>query len=91
MKPILAQCHNPFFVSAAFGIGKKNMDDDSATAAAASDVPIDFDDPELLSAMEIFANMSPDEMEDTMNAMKDLLGNDPETVAAINQVMQEIP
>lgn len=81
-------------MTAAFGIGKKNRDDDSAAAATAEsdgDPLVDFDDPELLNAMEIFANMSPEEMEETMNAMKDLLGNDPETVAAIDQVMQEIP
>lgn len=47
-------------------------------------------DPELLAAMEIFAGMSPEEMEETMNELKEMLGNDPETLAAINEVMEEM-
>ncbi|CAB9518984.1 expressed unknown protein [Seminavis robusta] len=48
-------------------------------------------DPELLAAMEIFAGMSPEEMEETMKELTQMLGDDPETLSAIRDVMKEIP
>jgi len=79
--------HCPVF--AAFGFGKKK---DGDTAASQHDEPlVDLEDPELLNAMEIFANMSPEEMEETMRELKEMLGDDPEALAAMEQVMQEIP
>lgn len=52
---------------------------------------IDLDDPELMNAMQIFANMNPEEMEATAKQLKEMLGDDPETLAAIDQVLAEIP
>jgi len=49
-----------------------------------------LNDPELLQAMEIFASMSPEEMEETMEEVKEMLGDDPATLAAIEQVKQQV-
>ena len=51
---------------------------------------LDIDDPRLVEAMEMFANMSPEEMMETMKELQGMLGGDAETVEAINQVMKEI-
>jgi hypothetical protein len=73
-------------VQAKFGIGKKKKSD----AQTESGEPIDFEDPALLAAMEIFAGMSPEEMEETMQELVGLLGDDAETLAAMKEVMDEI-
>lgn len=52
---------------------------------------MDVNDPALIEAMQIFANMSPEEMVETMEELKEMLGDDPETLAAIEQVVAEIP
>lgn len=53
---------------------------------------LDFEnDPELVEALQIFAGMSEEEMEETMRDLIALLGDDPETLAAIQQVLDEIP
>ena len=44
-----------------------------------------------LPALQIFAGMSEEEMEETMRDLIALLGDDPETLAAIQQVLDEIP
>ena len=49
-----------------------------------------MNDPRLMDAMEIFANMSPEEMEETMKELQGMLGDDPETIEAIQDVMNEI-
>ena len=59
-------------------------------SAADVDANIDLNDPRLIEAMEMFGNMSPDEMKETMNELRAMLGDDPKTVEAINQVMNEI-
>ena len=50
-----------------------------------------LDDPDLLEAMEIFANMSPEEMEDVLKELQMVLGDDPETLEAMREVMEELP
>ena len=55
-----------------------------------SETLLDMNDPRLMDAMEIFANMSPEEMMETMNELKGMIGDDPETIAAIQDVMKEI-
>lgn len=52
---------------------------------------MDLNDPELLQAMEIFANMSPDEMEEVLSELKVILGDDPEALEAMREVMEELP
>lgn len=59
--------------------------------AAAQLEGMDLDDPELLQAMEIFANMSPDEMEDVLKELQMVLGDDPEALEAMREVMEELP
>lgn len=51
---------------------------------------IDFEDSELLAAVEMFAKMSPKEMRETMKELQALLGDDPETLGAMQEVMNEI-
>ena len=50
------------------------------------------EDQELLNAMEIFAGMSPTEMEETVRQLMDTLGmDDPETLAELNKILELIP
>ena len=58
--------------------------------ASNSEPLLDINDPRLMDAMEIFANMSPEEMEETMKELQGMLGDDPETIDAIQDVMKEI-
>lgn len=51
---------------------------------------IDFSDPELMDAMEIFNNMSPEEMQEAMVGLLEVLGDDPEMLAAIQELQKEI-
>ena len=57
-----------------------NMDDDF----------IDFDDPELAEAIELFAGMSPEEMTETIEELKEMFGDDPEMMKEIEEIMNEI-
>lgn len=52
---------------------------------------MDLNDPQLIEAMQMFASMSPEEMEETMKELQEMLGDDPETMAMIKQVAEEIP
>mmetsp|Transcript_12446 Transcript_12446/g.20654 ORF Transcript_12446/g.20654 Transcript_12446/m.20654 type:complete len:186 (+) Transcript_12446:64-621(+) len=73
--------------NAQFGVGGRNKQ-----AAATEGVPpVDLDDPALIEAMQMFANMSPEEMEETMQELQEILGDDPETLAAIQLVAEQIP
>lgn len=49
------------------------------------------DDPELVQAMEIFAGMSPQEMEETVRQLMEVVGNDPETIAELKSILEMIP
>jgi hypothetical protein len=71
--------------NAQFGIGRRQQE------AAGEEELIDLQDSGLIEAMEMFANMSPEEMEETMMELQQMLGDDPETMAAIQQVIEEIP
>ena len=62
----------------------------SVGVVSAADANIDLNDPRLIEAMEMFGNMSPEEMKETMAELRAMLGDDPETIEAINQVMNEI-
>lgn len=91
------------FTDAQFGLGKMKKEKVAAVDYNQVDVDvesvmnemedegIEFDDPELLEAIEMFAGMSPEEMEETMQELIGMLGEDPETLAAIEEVMKEIP
>jgi hypothetical protein len=50
-----------------------------------------MNDPELIDVVQMFANMSPEEMVEAMKDLQEMLGDDPEMLAAIEQVMEEIP
>jgi len=39
----------------------------------------------------MFAGMSPEELEKTMQELIGMLGDDPDTLAAIEEIMKEIP
>jgi DUF438 domain-containing protein len=52
---------------------------------------VDLDDPELIAAMEIFAGMSPQQMEDTMNELMGIIGDDPEALSAMQDILKELP
>lgn len=47
-------------------------------------------DQELAEAFQMFASMSPDEMQETMEELKSLMGDDPEAMAEIEAVMNEL-
>ena len=82
---------------AQFGLGKKKKagseknGGDPDASFGFEELDIDLNDPELLAAMEMFAGMSPEETEETMKELVGMLGDDPETLAAIEEVMKEIP
>lgn len=89
------------FTEAQFGLGKKRK---AAAAASISSVgekenkpvgsiedDIDLDDPELLEALEMLLDMSPEEMDETMKELLEMMGDDPETVAAIEGVFKDLP
>ena len=50
----------------------------------------DFNDPELMEAMEIFNAMSPEDMQEAMLGLLEAVGDDPEMLAAIQEVQKEI-
>lgn len=72
---------------AQFGVNRKQQE----MVVEDHQPPLDLEDPGLLMAMEMFSKMSPEEMEETMMELKKMLGDDPETLAAIDDVMKEIP
>jgi hypothetical protein len=49
-----------------------------------------MEDPEMEAALDMFANMRPDEMEEIMASVLEMMGDDPETRQAIQDVMAEI-
>jgi hypothetical protein len=46
---------------------------------------------ETAEAMEIFAGMSPEEMEETVKQLMMVVGDDPETQAELEQLLEQIP
>lgn len=63
-------------------LGKPEFSDELSSMLA--------EDPELLQAMQIFAQMSPEEMMETMEELKTMLGDDPDTLAEMELLMKEI-
>lgn len=87
-------------VSAQFGVGKKKPQqqevqdlqdilnhDDSINS---NGLGLDMNDPELLEAIQMFADMSPEEMMETMEELKEMFSNDPETLREIEEVILEL-
>jgi hypothetical protein len=71
---------------AQFGVNPKANVEISADGAS-------FDlmeDPEMEAALDMFANMGPDEMEEIMASVLEMMGDDPETRQAIQDVMADI-
>mmetsp|Transcript_16592 Transcript_16592/g.23389 ORF Transcript_16592/g.23389 Transcript_16592/m.23389 type:complete len:193 (-) Transcript_16592:39-617(-) len=80
---------------AQFGVNKKNAAADVGAQEVGADGKVGaltgmLDDPEMTEAIDMFANMSPEEMEETMQELMNMFGDDPETAAAIQDVMKEI-
>lgn len=75
-----------FLVNAQFGIGRKKNE-----VVVDDQQPFDLDDPEVQMAIDMFSKMSPEEMEETMVEMKQLFGDNPEMMDAIDEVLKEIP
>lgn len=76
-------------VQCQFGVGRKETDpgaDSSDTGGG-----LNLLDPDLIEAMELFADLSPEEMEEMMEDVKQLIGDDPSTLEAIEEVKREIP
>jgi len=85
-------------VSAQFGVGKKKPQQqaeqksilDSGDSINSNGLGLDFNDQELLEAIQMFADMSPEEMMETMEDLKEMFSNDPETLREIEEVILEL-
>lgn len=74
---------------AQFGFGMKKKADSAAPSQQESD-DVDLDDVELLEAINELAEMGLEERVSMMEELVGMLGDDPETLAAIEDVMNEI-
>lgn len=52
--------------------------------------PVNFDDPELLGAIQTFATLTPEELKETMDELQEIFKDDPETFKEIEEVMTEV-
>jgi hypothetical protein len=85
-------------VSAQFGVGKKKPQQEQAQSGildhdesiSSNGFGLDMNDPELLEAIQMFADMSPEEMMETMEELKEMFSNDPETLREIEEVILEL-
>ena len=77
-------------VSAQFGIKKKTKKPNGG-GVHYEDV-VDFEnDPELQAAIQQFADMSPEEMIETINELKESLGDsDPETMKELDSILEDL-
>ena len=66
---------------------KKKTDSAAPSQQGAAD--LDLDDTELVEAVKELAGMSPGEREEMMTELLGMLGDDPETLAALKEVMNE--
>lgn len=88
-----------------FGLGKKKdkketnpaseQDDDIATSIQqvqldANEELLNLNDPDLQEAMQMFADMSPDEMMDTIKSLQEEFKDDPELLAELDTIMEEL-
>lgn len=83
--------------AAQFGVANERRKQPRQPAAAASvDASGDvlgeiMNDPELLEAVEMLSEMSPEEMEETLRSVADMFGDgDPETAAALREAAREV-
>jgi hypothetical protein len=73
------------------GTTKKSNLDDSDKASSSSTL-VTLDDPDLLEAMQLFAHLLPKERQEAILEVKAMLGEDDlETMAALEQVLLELP
>ncbi len=83
----------------AFGGFGKGSDDENEDQIAVSEAntretqqedSIDFSDPELLEAIQTLAHLSPEEMMETIDELKEIFRDDPDTLREIEDIMLEI-
>lgn len=73
-----------------FGLSKKSSDGNEDQLILSQEDKIDFSDPELLEAIQTLAHLSPEEMMETIEELKEVFSDDPETLKEIEEVMLEI-
>ena len=81
--------------TAQFGVSKGTTEEDILDDTGIDDYDTDdfmsnVSDLELAEAFQMLAEMSPDEMQETMEELKSLMGDDPEAIAEIEAVMNEL-
>jgi propanediol dehydratase small subunit len=67
-----------------------NVNNDDAIILKSNDLLLEDNDPELLEAFQIFAEMSPQELMETTLELRDMFSNDPQALEEVEQVMKEI-
>ena len=89
-------------IQAQFGINKPNNNDEEIPNPIQNSNngmvmnmdmqnELDFEnDPELQAAIQMFADMPPQEMMETIQELKEMFGDDPETMKEIEEIMEEI-
>lgn len=79
-----------FFVTAQFGLNNNKDNIDPIKNDIQDGKYLDHDDPELMEAMQMFADMSPEEMRDTLGDLMAMFPDDPEMIAELEEAMAEI-
>jgi len=82
--PLLIVLLSFICIDAQFGINK------NADASNDNNMDIINADQELDEAIQMFASMSPEEMMETMEELREMFGNDPETMKEVEEIMKEI-
>mmetsp|Transcript_23849 Transcript_23849/g.27609 ORF Transcript_23849/g.27609 Transcript_23849/m.27609 type:complete len:197 (-) Transcript_23849:37-627(-) len=80
-------------VQGQFGMNKQVPNNPLNDAPVLYDDDVDMgllDDPELAEAMQMFADMSPEEMAGGVEELKEMFKDDPETLKDLEEVMQEL-
>jgi len=80
-------------VQGQFGMNKQVPNNPLNDAPVLYDDDVDMgllDDPELAEAMQMFADMSPEEMAGVVEELKEMFKDDPETLKDLEEVMQEL-
>lgn len=67
-----------------------NVNNDDAIILKSNELLLEENDPELLEAFQIFAEMSPQELMETTLELRDMFSNDPQALEEVEQVMKEI-
>uniref|UniRef100_A0A7S2S136 Calmodulin n=1 Tax=Eucampia antarctica TaxID=49252 RepID=A0A7S2S136_9STRA len=93
---LLSLSFSSHIVSGQFGVKKSDSNSDVLSRGGGDDdvnlkeMQDVFDDPEMAEAMQMFTDMSPDEMRKTMEVMLGNLDDDPETQKALETAMDEL-